>query len=341
MKRHLLTILAFAALTASAQAPSLTTANQPTIGTSQTYYVADSNAANFDATVGANVTWDYSLLTGYSNTAVEQILDASTTAQASTFNTSTHADELQGNLTLFETVNTDSLMAQGYFFSEPSLGDVTAEFTNNEMKVMEYPFTFGDSYTDSINGTILVPAIIAIPFPYAGNVTVTADGYGTLLLGGSTYTDVLRIKTSEASIAQTGISGDIPVNRTQYFYYQPSTSNFPIMMHVTLDAAGTGASVVYSVENLVSVDELANSINVGVYPNPVADVLNIEVNAASPASTQLSIKNVLGQTVYSNSLNINIGKNVETIDMSTLKKGIYLVDIVAGKSRVTKKITKK
>lgn len=336
MKTLLLSTFVLGSIAALAQTPTLTTANILSSGESQTLYVVDSNASNLDAIAGSNVTWDYSALGGYGNTITESILTASSTD----FPSSTLVDELQGNLSIYENVQGDTLFSQGYFFSEATLGDVTAQFTADEMKVMTYPFTYGDNFSDALDGTVLAPSLFPAAFPYTGFVTVTADGHGTLLLGSNTYTDVLRVKTVENSLAQTGLAGDIPIVRTQYYYYQPGSFDFPIFMHVNMTAAGNSISVVYSKDMLpiLSVDDLSQTAEVSVYPNPVKDDMNVKISSTENFIGELTVRNILGQEVYQKTVSVNSGSNNIKMDASNLNAGVYLVNLSSGKSNITKKV---
>lgn len=341
MRTPLLIVLFLSSFAALAQSPSLTSSNILSIGDTYTYHVADSNAANLDGVTGANVTWDYSTLKGYTNTLDENILDASTTAQASSFTSSSITDELQGNLMIYSSMTADSSFSQGYFFNDATLGDVVAKFSTDEMKLMQYPFTFGDQISDTHSGTMTVPGLVQLPLNYSGSIEVTADGYGTLLLGGNTYNNVLRVKTTENSLAQTIIAGDILLNRVQYFYYQPGSQNFPVLMHISLTVGTNSASVVYSKDLLppLSVTNLSATTNINVYPNPVKDQMNISIDSKEAFNGRLSIRNILGQEIIRTNANINIGENQLELDASKLNAGVYLVNLTSGSSTITKKIT--
>lgn len=91
-----------------------------------------------------------------------------------------------------------------------------------------------------------------------------------------------------------------------------------------------GAVEVFDLTSVLSVDSFI-SPNVKIYPNPVSNILNI----SSTNNTQLnniSIYNTIGKKILSTKNTI--------IDISSLDKGIYILDINTSKGRIFKKIFK-
>lgn len=103
---------------------------------------------------------------------------------------------------------------------------------------------------------------------------------------------------------------------------------------------GSGNDAYYYIDDILLYDqstvgfnELNNGASVSVYPNPVNDILNINVNATKENLT-IKITDVVGRDV----LNIEYESQ---LDISFLEKGIYFVSILQGnKTLVTKKIVK-
>jgi len=75
------------------------------------------------------------------------------------------------------------------------------------------------------------------------------------------------------------------------------------------------------------------NLNSLIYPNPVNNILNIE---AQEYISSIKISNILGQILIEK----KSISNKEQIDVSSLKKGIYIVTIVIGKTRSSYKIIK-
>jgi hypothetical protein len=334
MKKHYVLFLAAATSVSAMAQPTLTSANVNGIGTSQVYYVADSNAVTYDAITGAGVTWDYSTIGGYNMTTnTNSILDISSTAFAADYPSATMADEL-GTIYSFTNYFPDTLVSYGYSFYEVTAGTVLVKFTTDTLYMMTYPFTYGDSYSDNIAGT----AETAFgTFPFTGTVTVNADGHGTLLVAGNTHSNVLRVKISENSTIQAGIPfGNIDLTRVQYYYYDPAASNFPIFAHSTVAALGAGQTIVLTTDMLmdnVGVQEEAVAA-VNVWPNPVA--AELQFTSDSPVY-QVVITDNTGRMVVNEKLN---RATSGTLSLETLVAGMYQVSIRSQAGEVVRQIVK-
>lgn len=78
-----------------------------------------------------------------------------------------------------------------------------------------------------------------------------------------------------------------------------------------------------------------------IYPNPVTNILNISLNSAIPvnASVQVNITDFNGTLVLSTSIaKSQIGS--AKLDVSKLKRGIYVLELVAKNKKIIKKIIK-
>ena len=174
---------------------------------------------------------------------------------------------------------------------------------------------------------------------------VTADGTGSLKVGGVEYTNVIRVHTVENTSGMIVVFGTtLSVTRESYLYYDIDNFNMPIFIHASIVAevgvAGTfGFTAVYSrdeVTEYVNVDATnSTDINLSVYPNPATGDF---ATLTCPAGTEtIAIMNTLGAVVYT----INTPSTVETINLSNFAKGIYFVQTTkAGTTKTLKFIVK-
>lgn len=90
----------------------------------------------------------------------------------------------------------------------------------------------------------------------------------------------------------------------------------------------------------LAVDELSKKdIALSMWPNPAIKNLSISYHLKSSAAVSVSIFNALGKKVSSSSLsNKNAGLHQNTMDISTLKSGIYFVKLLVGNQTYTEKI---
>jgi PKD repeat protein len=103
------------------------------------------------------------------------------------------------------------------------------------------------------------------------------------------------------------------------------------------DGCGTyGQLVVSSIIN-VGINEISLNDFINAYPNPTTGTLQVEFDLPKDGDYELSIANVLGQTVYSDKLHI-AGQTTHSINMSGFGKGIYFLSIKGNSSSGVKKI---
>jgi hypothetical protein len=91
---------------------------------------------------------------------------------------------------------------------------------------------------------------------------------------------------------------------------------------------------------LPGVPELATSTpTVKVYPNPFTYTTNVMINLKEQADVNMSLRDITGQLVYSNSLGfMNKGIHVEEVNASTLAGGVYFLQLSTPNSTVNQKL---
>jgi hypothetical protein len=81
--------------------------------------------------------------------------------------------------------------------------------------------------------------------------------------------------------------------------------------------------------------------SVNYFPNPAQDVLNVSFTVKHPGTFLVSINDMQGRTISTNSFNINSGTSTVTLPMENLSEGIYFLEINDGNvSRVSKVIVR-
>jgi len=87
-----------------------------------------------------------------------------------------------------------------------------------------------------------------------------------------------------------------------------------------------------------SVSNLTYSNNIAAYPNPANTELNISLNYTEQGSIDIKLINLEGQVVIDNS-NTNMLINSNTLDVSALEQGIYMLRVRNGDAIYTRKVT--
>jgi hypothetical protein len=91
----------------------------------------------------------------------------------------------------------------------------------------------------------------------------------------------------------------------------------------------------YTTEVITSSADVEGQMNIDVYPNPVQSELYIKLPGFS-GHADFSLIDICGQTVLRGKLTHESG----SIDMSTLKPGIYSLQVIYNSELVTQKIVK-
>lgn len=89
---------------------------------------------------------------------------------------------------------------------------------------------------------------------------------------------------------------------------------------------------IYGCCAVARLDENTSADELSVFPNPVSTVLN--VTGAFDANSKIEIRDAIGRTVYSNSLNQQF-----SVDVSGWDRGIYFVTLTTDHNVIAKKIT--
>lgn len=112
---------------------------------------------------------------------------------------------------------------------------------------------------------------------------------------------------------------------------------------VTLSVSnGLCTDIFTHVITVVSVREiqLSNGSKVMVFPNPVADITTIRFSYDEP-SVQLSLVNSLGQVVVDKTIYSISGSNYESsLDLTTVAKGVYLLQLATQKEKASTVLVK-
>lgn len=309
----------------------LTRQNFPMSGDYVRQYTCDTNGIGINPGIsGVNVTWDYSMIQYNPN--------PSTTVYSSTI--SFPYCVIGG----FPTANMrssyiPSYQIDNYYFIDSAanvfLGfcqDIGAgaareiKYTD-PFKTMKFPWTYGDTLSDSAEG----PHYLGFSNNryFKSFVYQECDGWGTLILPWATYDSTLRVHGY--SLHQDSIInvGKDRLDSTDYYTWYTKSLRSPVLQiynEVSTDSnnviiATYAGMYVYTVNSLLSVDEQSKNINeVNVYPNPISDKLNVSVN--NNEHSEIIIYDItsrkLLQQKFINSITINTEQFV---------KGIYLYEV--------------
>lgn len=207
--------------------------------------------------------------------------------------------------------------------------------TNGGMFFVEGDITFYSFMGADVSMYLISPEIVA------GTYNLTFD-FGTVTLMGGGETEGITI---EAGTVTSNVNGDsfvasgepIATTIAVQTYNVPVTITseakyFAIKVHSTIphSAALVDNLVLNGVMNVSDLE----SVKVSAYPNPVVNQLNI---SSKQNIKEVKIFNVNGQLV----LNTKANNNTTSVNVSTLKSGVYVAQITTDKGIETIKVIKK
>ena len=79
--------------------------------------------------------------------------------------------------------------------------------------------------------------------------------------------------------------------------------------------------------------------NVQLFPNPTSEIVNLQFNLAETQEIQIQVLNTLGQEVHSLQQSITPKEPIQ-LNISNLNDGIYILNISANNSSITKRVVK-
>lgn len=240
---------------------------------------------------GASQTWDFSSLT-FSSMGTLSVIDPATSAMGPSFPSANWAYSVSGAVfTYFQNTSTEMINWASLIASTGGDNDYSA----NPKTLMQFPWNFNDSFTDSYS-----------EMSSTSNVTVTYDGYGTLIMpGGNTYTNVVRVQESYGS--------DV-----DYRWYLTS----PLISVAAF--IGSDNTLVWIGATPTAISEETENTILSLFPNPANETIQLNFNAQA-SSTLVKIIAMDGKIVYTANTMTYPGLNTINIDISTLPAGIYTV----------------
>lgn len=296
----------------------------PSVGTSVSYYVIDSTFSPGGA--GANQTWNFTGMKKYPGlTNTIHFVSPNQTAYGLQFSSSAYADTSDTQNTTYYSYNASELFCDGYIFDGgATLGDVVVKFSSNKEKIMNFPFTYSDMFTDNFSGNI--SNSFGLTGTVSGTATVTADAYGTLQLPmGVTLNNVLRVKIVESATVITML-GTFNLNSTAYFYIDTAnTTAVPVLKFYDVDFNGNQQKWVHSLYDapvISGTQEYQMASLPFIYPNPARDRVYVSCFGNQPV--RIEVMDVSGKIVKE--IQCTAGA-VLPVDITEVPSGLYLVRI--------------
>ncbi|REC63802.1 hypothetical protein DRF65_03600 [Chryseobacterium pennae] len=335
MKKLNFVLFLFIGIMSYAQ-PSVTRAGVDRINSTVNLKSEDVSSTSITAgSSGANITWDFSMYTGTNPVAY--------TVRACPGQSNCFRFPGANRIATMTTVDThdfssmtDTEATTLGSYSGPALGDVTVTYIN-PLTEYKFPITYLQQFDDTYEFNSVSAAIGNTN--ETGQVSVSVDGYGTVITPRGTYANVLRIKRMRTG-TQTFAGSPTPITATytnESYQWVSQTEgmvfSFAINTFVLNGNTNISKSVSYLDPTVLSTAELnRRAEEFAIYPNPSSDFITI---ASKEDIRKVTITSLDGKRVLA-------VENSENIDVSKLSKGVYILQgELKNGNVVSKKIIKK
>jgi hypothetical protein len=218
---------------------------------------------------GADVVWNYSTFSG--SPAVSYVtVYPQWTAYSKAFSGADYCWSVDGVL-LYHNVTSDRWDYMG------GVQDGEVIHYGDPETMLHFPFTYGDSFTDSFSSAY---SFQGIAYERVGEISVEADGYGALSTPSGTYTDVLRIAMVETFTDSSAV-GTSTLEIITYNYYQAGIGQY-IVSHGIINYSDSSGETFTFPFNYVLTDVVADvkeqtTSDLRVYPNPTSGTMTVEL----------------------------------------------------------------
>lgn len=353
MKKILLSLLTLTVISLHAQ-PTLTSANEATIGTSFTYHYVDPAGVQ-PGNSGASQTWDFSTATPNGTTRVNNYVSVASTPYAANFPGSNLVQQVIDTATiyLYHTTSASSTELNGIAFDAGGTPSIMT-YSNSEL-LRQYPATYNSTSFDTYAGTLTMTlGPITITTYRTGTYEYLADAYGTLITPAGTFTNTLRGKIRQVftdSMVYVGVPLPAQLSQnfsTSYFWSCANAGNKLFQFYIGYDTLvnAQGATSQKSVNfqgTATSVEEIVPYENsfASVYPNPSNDYAFITLDNSINGTAQLFLYDLKGRVVKEASTRMTAAKRYEWMfTVSDLPSGIYHARITCGDKQWLTKFVK-
>lgn len=338
-------LLLFISGNLAAQSPTLTTAGTPVAGSSANLFSTATNTVTNPGASGANITWNFGDITPSGSQKID-FDNAAATPYGAQF-PNTIAVIYSENLSMpSATLSHEFWNTQGGTLNRKGVANplgITVDYADSK-QMLSLPFTYNSNFTDNFSANYVAQGTNVSE---TGQRTVTADGYGTLVLPYGTVSNVLRVHTTE-TYQQVIPSLPNPLNYTveTYAWYR-SDWNFPVMVISTesIDVSPQPVSVAYYTQYISTGQQNVELAQFALrsYPNPASSQATIEFSLPQTVSVALNLYSINGQlldTVLSGE-QMASGKQSANLDVSAYPAGVYLAELVVDGARQVHKLVVK
>ena len=207
------------------------------------------------------------------------------------------------------------------------------EVTHNDLRHFELAANTGS------NMTISVLADAWKTLPAIGDEIAAYNSKGELV-GSAIYTDPVSVISVWGNDATTEkVDG---LNNGEAMTFKLWSKRFNTTQELIVKEWIEGANAyqtdaVYQIGAIEAVEYTTSINQLGVYPIPAKHELNVDLELGQSEAVTVSIYNLIGELMVTNSYEMSKGINTLRLDIDILKDGVYLCKVNSGNNQMTRK----
>lgn len=299
--------------------PIITTANMPVNGDSVIIGICSDPVVPGPS--GASQTWNMSTLT---ETQQEyfKFLPPSQTYWGYQFPNATICGKSWTNSYTYYKSNASSLEQVGVCLLLDTIAppnDTVKSVHTDFEELLNFPFNFNNMFVDSFIGNYYA---FGLTQPYTGDITVEADGYGTLILPNATYNNVVRYHF----IRNQYTSFTPPQLKEQWGWISEDHRFWLLLMETDNNGFSTSNLVWYNKQpHLITGVPVIAKPRLAIYPNPVKLNEKFFIKWERTEEVIVEITNVTGKVVHTSKKMMTEGNNYFDLSQDISSQGIYFL----------------
>lgn len=279
---------------------------------------------------GSNVTWDFSGIQAQSSQTVSFLTPANT-PYAGNFGNANVAVSYENGLQMGSAVvryEFFSSLANGLMKNGISTTQGVQVSYSDQQEALVFPFTYGSTNTDEFAATFMAAGQ---SITESGTITVTGDGYGTLLLPSRTINNVLRVRILQQYTDTTPNGSQIEILVETYAWFHPELA-YPLLSISTENVIGSPTVVrtahYAQFSPSTSISDVFPDFTFSSAPNPATDFSNLHFYIPKNAQVKLAIYNSLGQKVADlMNQQLPMGAHSLPLSVANYATGLYFVQL--------------
>ncbi|MBE0647439.1 MAG: T9SS type A sorting domain-containing protein [Bacteroidales bacterium] len=190
--------------------------------------------------------------------------------------------------------------------------------------------------------TTINTVILKSPSNEQLNVSLTPDmlwtaqtgivGYQLQIAKDMAFTDIFYDVTPEVPEAQIKVTKKMAYSTVYYWRMRAFSDG-----GATADTTAWSDPWKFTTMSPAGIDDQRASA-LSIYPNPASGFAFVKIRANESTEAQCIVIDLLGKTVLSEQFTLNMGENVQKINLESLRKGIYVVRLTMNGETVNQKL---